>query len=355
MTSDTDGRAFDLTGQITNSQGTKAWATYNKGPGFLEFDLRTLKIKTHIDGPSGAYAISVATSDFNEGVVATGGADGYVRLWNLADLALAKEYHVAPPGGTVTDVDLIKGGQRAVVGVMRRPKNMEDRYKEGIQVFIVDLSNGTQRKLVDTPSWPHPGVSVIGDLLLYSGFDRMKLASIESGQVVREFVLKKPMRKSFLASNNKWLGVLDEDKILTVFEVDTAREVSSRLIEADDHGPMVITSDGHYVHQVARGGSLTTWNIQSGEMSKHDLTRIQQMHTNVDFITLAHDDQWLVTAGNHGDVGVFERATGKLIFYEQSSAAAFYVEKVWIGGDRLIFTTDTGVMIDGRLVTSAPE
>ena len=49
MEVDTDGRAFDLTGQIANDEGTKAWASYRKGPVF-EFDLKTNKAKTHLQG-----------------------------------------------------------------------------------------------------------------------------------------------------------------------------------------------------------------------------------------------------------------------------------------------------------------
>lgn len=107
--SDTSGRAFDLTGQVTSADGTRAWATYRKGPGLLEFPLASRKIKTLIGGPSGAYALSVATQD---GLLLTGGADGYVRLWKLADLSLSKEYSVAPPEHFVTTVHLVPGDVR---------------------------------------------------------------------------------------------------------------------------------------------------------------------------------------------------------------------------------------------------
>lgn len=352
MASDTLGRAFELSGQLANRDGTKAWAVYRKGPGFLEFDLKAQKIKTILGGPSGAYAISVSTKDYNEGVLATGGADGYVRLWNMSDLAMTREYHVAPYDSIVTDVDLLADGRRAVVGMKRKAQSIEDQYKDPVHVLVLDLANGTMTRLFEMPSWLG-GVSVIDKLVLYPNVDRMKLVSAESASLVREFVVKGPISKSMVSANRKLLAVLDEGKALTVFEVATGRKVSSKLIEPGEYGPMAITNDGHYIHQVAPEGTFLTWNTQTGEMTKHDLTRIHSMHTNVDFITLANDDQWLVTAGNHGDVGIFERATGKLVCYEESRAAAFYAEKAWVGGDRLIFTTDTGVMFDGRLVKAA--
>jgi WD40 repeat protein len=354
MEDDTNGRAFDLTGQIANEEGTKAWASYRKGPGFLEFDLKTNKIKTLLQGRSGAYAISVLTKDSNEGVLATGGADGYVRLWNLSDLALTKEFHVASADEFVTDVDLLPDGRSAVIGVMRTAKSMEDRFKFPIQVSLLDLGSGTQRKLFEVASW-QAGETVFDGYILYASLDRMKLAAIESGQLIREFVVKKAIRKSMVSANNKWLAVVDQDNVLTIFEVATAREISAKPLATDEDGPMAITNDGKYVYQVLRDGTFVKWNSQSKETSKLELTRIRGMHTNVDFITLANDDQWLITAGNHGDVGIFESATGKLVCYEQSGAAVFYAEKAWVRGDRLIFTTDTGVLFDGRLVKTAPE
>ena len=67
-------------------------------------------------------------------------------------------------------------------------------------------------------------------------------------------------------------------------------------------------------------------------------------------MALANNDQWLVTAGNHSDVGIFERETGRLLCYIQAGAAAMYVEKVWTNGNRMIVTTDTGVLYDGNLI-----
>ena len=90
--------------------------------------------------------------------------------------------------------------------------------------------------------------------------------------------------------------------------------------------------------------------MNTGEVNQTMLARIREQHSNVDFMMLANDDAWLVTAGNHGDVGIFERETGRLVAYPRTSSAAFYVETVWLQRNRMIFTTDTGVMIEGNLV-----
>jgi hypothetical protein len=67
---------------------------------------------------------------------------------------------------------------------------------------------------------------------------------------------------------------------------------------------------------------------------------------------LANADEWLITAGNHGDIGIFDRTSGRLLLYTQTSSRVWYVEKVWVRGQRMIFTTDTGVMMDGNLVVN---
>jgi hypothetical protein len=112
---------------------------------------------------------------------------------------------------------------------------------------------------------------------------------------------------------------------------------------------VAVTDDGRHVYNLGTEGSLTHWDMRSGKRTSSVLGRIREMHTRVDFMTLANDDRWLVTAGNHRDVGIFDRATGRLVFYMQAGAAAFYAEKVWIKGRRMIITTDTGVMYDGLL------
>lgn len=55
---------------------------------------------------------------------------------------------------------------------------------------------------------------------------------------------------------------------------------------------------------------------------------------------------------NDPNICIFERASGRLLFFMQTSSRVWYVEKVWIHGRRMIFTTDTGVMIDGNIVAN---
>ena len=61
------------------------------------------------------------------------------------------------------------------------------------------------------------------------------------------------------------------------------------------------------------------------------------------------DEQEIAIGGNHRDVAVYEIATGERRLYFEIGAADFYVTNVWLGGDRLLFSTDAGVLFDGRV------
>lgn len=350
MEADTPGRAFDLTGQVASPNASRIWASYRKGPGLLEFDPAARKIKTLIGGPSGAYALSVIAQDENDGLLLTGGADGYVRLWKLSDISLIKEYKIASPDHFVSSVHLVPGRQQAVVTVMRMSKESEPPTEADIpQLLLLNLETGEHQKLLDVRSF-RPDIALVGNHVMYPDVDRVKLAALESAQpTIREFIATASILRSAVSANGQWLAVLDSGQTLSVFETATAKQATVKATNADEWGPIVITNDGRYVYQLSSEGRLTRWDAQTGAVSESVLARLREMHTRADFMTLANDDKWLITAGNHGDVAIFDRATGNLLCYTQTTAAAFYVESVWVRGDRMIVTTDTGVMLEGTL------
>ena len=344
--SDMPGRPFGLSGQVSNADGSKAWASYRQGPGLLEFDLTTRKIKALISGPSGAYALSVRTEDGQAGHVLTGGGDGYVRLWKLPDFSLLKEYKVAPQQHYVTDALLVPGARLAVVGTMpmdaTRPSSELESRKA---VSLFDLETGQQRKLFDALGW-RSRLTLIDDQVAYAELGSIKFAALDGGKTEREFALNSAIIRTAVSENHRWLAVVDSDKKLTVFDLTTG-EKRTMPVNEDYEGPLVVTNDGGQVYSIGHEGSLTTWDIAKATTSIVQLKRIREMHSRVDFMTLANDDRWLVTAGNHRDVAIFDRNNLRLLFFTQSGGAAVYVEKIWIKGNRMISTTDTGVMYSG--------
>ena len=348
MKSDTEGRAFELNGQVANANGSRIWTSYRKGPGLLEFDLTTNKIRTLIEGPSGAYAISVSDADSEAGQILTGGADGYVRLWKLADLSLVKEFRVAAARYYVTYVDLLADHRRAIVSVLPIRKRSEE-MTDPIEVLLLDLETGRQTKMFEVKWW-RARIAVVDDRIVYPEGDRVKLTAIRDTHDTRELTLDGFVVTTAVSANRHWLAAVTE-KSVTVFNLQTLQK-KTIAAQPSDWGAFAITNDGRYLYQIGHEGQLTKWDMDTAQVSQSVLARVREMHSNVDFMTLVNNDEWLVTAGNHGDVGIFDRATERLVSYTRSSSAAFYVEKVWIQGKRMIFTTDTGVMIDGELVTN---
>ena len=344
--SDGPGRAFGLSGQVSNADGSKAWASYRQGPGLMEFNLATKKIKTLIGGPSGAYALSVLSEDGQTGEVLTGGADGYVRLWKLAGLSLVKEYKVADSEYFVRDAVLVPGSRRAVIGIMRMDWQ-EARSAPLTTIILLDLDSGQQKKLFDAYTM-RTQLEVVDNHIVFAEFDRIKFSTIDGVKTKRELEAGAPIIRTAVSDNNRWLAAVDESNKLTIFDLTTGEKRTMPISEGLD-GPMVVTNDGSYVSRIGHDGTLTTWDITNANTTTSTLNRIREMHTRVDFMTLANNDRWLVTAGNHRDVAIFDRTTSRLLFFIQSGSAAVYVEKVWIKGNRIIMTGDTGVMHSGVL------
>jgi tricorn protease-like protein len=188
--------------------------------------------------------------------------------------------------------------------------------------------------------------AVVDGKIVYPEGDRIKLRNIEGSENARELPVSGLIESIAISANKRWLAVFHEPRQLTVFDLQSDQK-KSMSVTPEEYAGLVITDDGQHVYNIASEGELTHWNVSAGTSEKTVLARIREMHTRVDFMTLANDDRWLVTAGNHHDVAIFERATGRLVFFVQAAAAAFYIEKVWLNNKRMIFTTDIGVMYEG--------
>jgi WD40 repeat protein len=213
------------------------------------------------------------------------------------------------------------------------------------EIIGLDLETGQHKKLFDLLSW-RATLAVVDNTILYPEGNRVKFRNIDGSASTRELSVNGFIGMTAVSANKRWLAVIDETQMLTVFELKTGQRKTISIKPVED-GPIVVTDDGRDVYNLANEGTLNHWDLNTGKVTDSVLGKIREMHSRVDVMTLANDDRWLVTAGNHHDVGIFDRQTRRLVFYAQVGGASFWVEEVWIKGKRMIITTDIGVMYDG--------
>lgn len=339
------GRPFDLSGQVALGDGSRAWSVYRKGAGFFEWDLKARAGKPLLKNPGGAYRISVLQQTGKDGLVLTGGGDGYVRLWNLAGLSLRREWRIAAEGAFVNNAELLPGGRRAIISTM---PIVERGQPAAVDIILIDLETGTQKKLL-TVDQAFARLSVVGEDFLYPSDKSLVLASSSTGATVKEMPVDAPFLRYAISANQRWAAVLDYAGLLYLFDITTGQRVATQKASIEGFAPLAISNDGRYVYAYDHEGRLTKWDAKAGQVKVIVLEKMEQVHSRSDYILLAENDTRLLVAGNHGDIAIFDATSAELLFYDRTSAAAVYVESAWVNGNRMIFTTDTGVMIDGVL------
>ena len=85
------------------------------------------------------------------------------------------------------------------------------------------------------------------------------------------------------------------------------------------------------------------WDVKNDEFKV--LTTTPWCYT----IRLSVDEKKILFGGHHRDVAVFDATDGRELLSIAVGSADFYVTNVWSSGERLIFTTDAGVMLDSRI------
>jgi len=145
-----------------------------------------------------------------------------------------------------------------------------------------------------------------------------------------------------VSSNGEWMVASNEEGKLFSFETRTGKRTRVGTENVADLTTLTITSDGRYVFTTDFHASLKKWDTQTNKA-----TELATIHGQARTLNLSLDEREIALGGNHRDVAVYQIETGERRLYLQLSSADFYVTSVWLGGDRILFSTDAGVLFDG--------
>ena len=324
------GSPANMTGHIVSADGSTAWEVFQLGATLVELDLnkKTFDELYAVRGYLHALEVSEPLN-----LVATGGDDGFVRVRKLPDFSLVKEFKVEP--GVPQGVTLMEDGRHVVFSA--------SGHDTPTRISIGDLSSGQSRTLFDVPE-PFVSVRAAAGGFVYSRGNKLVLAKSPDGATVREFEIEGDLSGFAVSANGRWLIVANETSSLFRFDIKTGTRSPVGAETIDSLTGLTISNDGRYVYTTEFGATLRQWDAQTSVTK--EIASIRGQARN---LRLSRDEQELAIGGNHRDVAVYHIATGERRLYFEIAAADFYVTNVWLAGDRLLFSTDSGVLFEGHV------
>jgi len=319
-----------MTGHIVSADGSMAWEVFQLGASLVELDLNKKTFNELYSVKGDLYAIDVREQS---NLLATAGDDEFVRVRKLSDLSLVKEFKAEP--GVPQGVALMEDGRHVVFSA--------SSDESATRIRVGDLSSGQSRTLFDVPE-PYVGVHAAEGGFVYKRGNSLVLAKWTDGTTIRDYAIEGELHAFAVSANGEWLVAANETGSLFRFDTrkGTRSPVGAESIK--DLTGLTITNDGRYVYTTEFRAKLRQWDRQTGIMKEIGSIRGQARS-----LRLSRDEKEIVIGGNHRDVAVYEIATGERRLYFESAAADFYVTNVWLGGNRLLFSTDAGVLFDGRV------
>ena len=324
------GAPSNMTGQIVSADGSTAWEVFQLGAALVELDLNKKTFDELYYLRTYLHALDVRESI---NLFATGGDDGLVRVRKLSDFSLVKEFKVEP--GVPQGVSLLEDGRHVVFSASGG---------EGpSRISVGDLSSSESRKLFDVPE-PFVGVFAAAGGFIYNSGNKVVLAKWTNGDTIREYAVDGNLDGFAVSANGEWLVAANEANTLFRFEIRTGNRIQFATDTAHDLNHLAISSDGRYVYSTEWEATLRQWDTQTGSMKE-----IGSIRGQARTLRLSRDEKEILIGGNHRDVALYDIATAKQRLSFSIAAADFYVTNVWLSGERLLFTTDAGVLFDGRV------
>ncbi len=322
------GSPANMTGHIVSADGSMAWEVFQLGATLVELDLNKKTFDELYSVRGYLHAIDVR-EQLN--LFATAGDDGFVRVRKLSDLSFVKEFKAEP--GVPQGVALMEDGRHVVFSASSE--------ESATRISVGDLNSGQSRTLFDVPE-PFVGVHAAVGGFVYKRGKTLVLAKWTDGATIREYEIEGELDGFAVSANGEWLVAVNDTGSLFRFEIrkGTRSPVGAENIE--NLTGLTISNDGRYVYTTEFKATLRQWDTQTSEMKEMGSIRGQAQT-----LKLSRDEKEIVIGGNHRDVAVYEIATGERRLYFSIAAADFFVTNVWLGGDRLLFSTDAGVLFDG--------
>ncbi|HKQ78031.1 MAG TPA: hypothetical protein VJ810_30315, partial [Blastocatellia bacterium] len=327
------GHPACLVATVASSDGSTIWRVFRQGAALVQWKPKKKRAELLTMTQGSVYAMDARENPDGSGLLLTGGDDGFARVWNLTDLSLRRELRM--PIGVPQGVGMLADGRRAVIsyGTGESPTG----------IMIADIETGETRRLL-TMERPGARVYAAGENFIYRKDDlRVVLASSETGAPLREFATGERIVDFAVSANGKWLVIGDAKGSIYLFDAQ-AGSVADHLKEAlASVGSLAVSNDGGAVYAINSPETLMRWDVKNDEFKK--LTSVPWCYT----IGLSADETKILFGGHHRDVAVFDATDGRELLSIAVASADFYVTNVWLSGDRLIFTTDAGVMLAGRI------
>ncbi len=319
---------------VVSADASKAWEVFQLNAALFELDLNKQTVEQRYSVNGLLYAM-----DVREGLnlIATGGDDEFVRVRKLSDLSLVKEFRAAP--GVPQGVALLADGQHVVFSASSKDS--------ATRISVGNLVTGESRHLFDIEE-PFVQVHAAAGGFVYSRNDRIVLAN-GNGAAIRELKVEGKLGEYAVSANGEWLVAANESDKLFRFEIKTGKRTDVGDQKVESLTRLTITNDGRFVYTTDFHANLKKWDVKTNTVT--DLAGIRGQAKT---LKLSSDEKEIVVGGNHRDVAVYDSA-GERRLYMTLTASDFYVTNVWLGGDRLLFSTDAGVIFDGLIRREAEK
>jgi WD40 repeat protein len=247
----------------------------------------------------------------------TGGLDGTVRLWDVANGKTLQEFKDQPGG--VWCVALSPDGKRALssAGMLQQ----DGKWVRGSDFTVVlwDLEAGkVLRQLKGHTSEVRSVVfSSDGKQALSAGWDKVvRLWDLETGKEVRQFKgHADSVRRAVLSPDGRQILSASKDKTVRLWDVATGKELRRFEGHEDDVMTVAFTPDGRKALSGGADKVLRLWDLDSGK----ELRRFEGHTTVIWSVAVSPDGRRVLTAG-----GCRPRGDG---FYEP--AGMDYEVRLW--------------------------